>query len=276
MAPLLPRMHVFEIDDQSWYDTVPPPLFPSPSPRGQRASEGRGRAPFPPLPPRKKPLANTHTLSLFLLPPRRFPPFLRAHVQNALSIVWTTALPLSSSPATLAARILQHHLPAYASHTYIDFCAGGGGPTPEIERVLNAGLRRRRVGDATFVMTDLHPNVESWRRCCAGRPSLAFEPRSVDARDGGDVVRKWVDKGRAEGRWPVGAPGARDGARVCRLFNLAFHHFDDALAGDIVKDTVETSHAFAYVALPFSSPPFFPLSLVSLLTAQGPSRLQNL
>ncbi|CAI4215457.1 unnamed protein product [Parascedosporium putredinis] len=159
-------------------------------------------------------------------------PFLRAHVQNALSIVWTTALPLSSSPATLAARILQHHLPAYASHTYIDFCAGGGGPTPEIERVLNAGLRRRRVGDATFVMTDLHPN-----------------PRSVDARDGGDVVRKWVDKGRAEGRWPVGAPGARDGARVCRLFNLAFHHFDDALAGDIVKDTVETSHAFAIFEL---------------------------
>ncbi|PKS05050.1 hypothetical protein jhhlp_008417 [Lomentospora prolificans] len=139
----------------------------------------------------------------------------------------------------LAARVLQHHLPVYPSHTYIDFCAGGGGPTPEIERIVNDGLKRRGIDEAAFVMTDLHPNVESWRRCCIGRRTLAFEPESVDARDGGDVVRRWAGKGRR---------GSEEG-RVCRLFNLAFHHFDDGLAGDILRDTVETSHAFAIFEL---------------------------
>lgn len=165
---------------------------------------------------------------------KRFPPFLRYHVQNALTQTWTTALPFSTSPATHAASVLRAHLPAdLSTYTFIDFCAGAGGPTPAIERTVNDSLRAREGGDgddvkeATFVMTDLFPNVESWKRLVKGRRSLFFEEKSVDARDGGEVVRGWGE------------------GRTCRLFNLAFHHFDDQLAGDILRDTVQNSDAFA-------------------------------
>lgn len=76
-------------------------------------------------------------------------------------------------------------------------------------------------------MTDLFPNVASWKRLVKGRPSLFFEEGSVNASEGGEVVARW---GRE---------------RTCRLFNLAFHHFDDQLAGDILQDTVQNSDAFA-------------------------------
>lgn len=174
----------------------------------------------------------------------RFPQFLRTHIQNALTLTWTTPLPLSlsTSPARHAASVLRANLPAdVSSYTFLDFCAGAGGPTPEIERIVNDSPRARGGGDgdvdgdedgsgareAVFVMTDLFPNVESWKRLVRGRRSLFFEERSVDARDGGEVVGRW-----------------REG-RTCRLFNLAFHHFDDELAGEILKDTVQNSDAFA-------------------------------
>lgn len=41
----------------------------------------------------------------------------------------------------------------------------------------------------------------------------------------------------------------QDGKKVMRLFNLAFHHFDDDLARDILRDTVRTSHGFAIFEL---------------------------
>ena len=172
--------------------------------------------------------------------PKRFPAFLRSHIQNALTLTWTTSLPLSTAPATHAASVLRAQLPAPpASYTFIDFCAGAGGPTPAIERLVNDSLRGALDDDdddddapgegeeAAFVMTDLFPNVPSWKRLVRGRRSLFFEEASVDARDGGEVVARWAR------------------GRTCRLFNLAFHHFDDELAGDILADTVQNSDAFA-------------------------------
>lgn len=223
--PWLPRLQVYEIDDQTWYI---PPASPPSSLRP------------PPSSPHPKPRNSTNG-------DKRFPSFLRAHIQNALTLTWTTPLPLSRAPAVLAAEVLQSELPGdLSSYTFVDFCAGGGGPTPEIERVVNGSLRAREGRDdggvggagedggeeeareAVFVMTDLFPNVESWKRLVRGRKSLFFEEKSVDARDGGEVVKGWKGNGR-----------------VCRLFNLAFHHFDDELAGDILKDTLENSDAFA-------------------------------
>ncbi|KAH9890150.1 hypothetical protein F4778DRAFT_752785 [Xylariomycetidae sp. FL2044] len=91
MAPLLPRMHLFEIDDQPW-----------------------------------------------------FPSFLRAHVQKGLTHAWTIQVPLlqSSSAAAVEAAVLRRVLDRSVSeHTYIDFCAGAGGPTPYVEQALNRELR---------------------------------------------------------------------------------------------------------------------------------------
>lgn len=75
----------------------------------------------------------------------RFPPRLRACVQACLTRFWTQHLPFHAhSPAGLAARVLEEQLgDRLGQYTYVDFCAGAGGPTPIIERGVNEILRQR-------------------------------------------------------------------------------------------------------------------------------------
>ncbi|KAL2175015.1 uncharacterized protein P884DRAFT_279663 [Thermothelomyces heterothallicus CBS 202.75] len=183
-------------------------------------------------------------------------------MQAALTAAWTTHIPFlqTSSPAQLVARLLRTHLsPGLHSYTFIDFCAGGGGPTPSIERHLNGPITShqgpaesggaasdeqvsRRGGEGggggqeereeeekqplQFVLTDLHPHVDLWAKAAARSPNLSYVPNPVDAASvPRDLVRRY--------RGPEGTK------KVFRLFNLAFHHFDDALARRILRDTVE-------------------------------------
>ncbi|KAK5995201.1 hypothetical protein PT974_03599 [Cladobotryum mycophilum] len=181
MAPLVPRMHLFEIDDQPW-----------------------------------------------------FPPFLRARVQDALTASWTSKTPLQpQSAASLAASVLIRELGNdLSSYKFIDFCSGGGGPTPSIERVINAKLRERNEEPVDFVLTDLHPNVTAWDLVVRKSPNIMYHNDPVNAA-----------------KAPQELISRQDGKKVMRLFNLAFHHFDDPLASQILKDTVETSDGFAIFEL---------------------------
>ncbi|KAK8044622.1 hypothetical protein PG993_004646 [Apiospora rasikravindrae] len=235
MAPLIPRMHLFEIDDQPW-----------------------------------------------------FPSYLRSLVQEGLYHAWTTSLPIiqpQGSPASLVARTLQQVLGHrnVSRYTYIDFCAGAGGPTPVIEKALNASLAKQQketenggggsggapdshsdpksshsyanvastsagkqssssTGDSddsttiapvNFVMTDLHPHPKAWAASASKSQNLTYEPESVDASNAPAAL---IDRYRQ-------ADKNQPGGLIFRLFNLAFHHFDDGLARAILKNTVETSDA---------------------------------
>jgi hypothetical protein len=191
---------------------------------------------------------------------------------------WTIHLPIiqSCSPATLAATVLQRVLGAStSSYTFIDFCAGAGGPTPFIERALNASLKQQSSSSATsasstdaasdktpsyatvtakasqqqqqlqngvhpapktvdFVLTDLHPHPESWSAIAKRSAHITYEPESVDASNAPPSL---VGRYKAAGK------------KVFRLYNLAFHHFDDPLARAILKNTVETSDGFGIFEL---------------------------
>ena len=164
----------------------------------------------------------------------------------------------TGSPASLAARVLASQLgPRVRSYVYIDFCAGAGGPTPSIEKHLNGSLSSshppgppKSYADAAaagspptsestngghlepvkFVLTDLHPHPDDWAVAARESPNISYEPGSVDAADAPPEL---------VGRYK------KEGKKVMRLFSLAFHHFDDALARAILKNTVETSDAFA-------------------------------
>ncbi|RKK16558.1 hypothetical protein BFJ66_g5546 [Fusarium oxysporum f. sp. cepae] len=181
MAPLVPRFHLFEIDDQTW-----------------------------------------------------FPAFLRARVQDGLTRAWLSNTPLQSqSPASLSAQVLIKQLnTSLPDYTYIDFCAGGGGPTPSIARTVNAHLQSQESDPVRFILTDLHPNVEAWEQVAQKNPLLTYERNSVDAASAPEYLVK-----------------REDGTKPFRLFNLAFHHFDDDLAKDILRDTVETSEGLAIFEL---------------------------
>ncbi|KAH7259928.1 hypothetical protein B0J15DRAFT_511760 [Fusarium solani] len=181
MAPLIPRVHLFEIDDQPW-----------------------------------------------------FPPSLRVIVQAILTKTWSMNLPIPSrSPAQIAAsKLIQHLDSSLSSLRFVDFCAGAGGPSPLIERQVNTYLRNSNREEVDFVLTDIHPNIDAWARIASQSPRITYDSQSVDAS-----------------RVPKRLTQSKDGRDVFRLFNLAFHHFDDDLARRILKDAVERKQGFAIFEL---------------------------
>ena len=178
----------------------------------------------------------------------RFPPWFRGRVQAALTRAWVMRVPVvqSASPASLVAGILKKEVLEKASQMstrkpqkpwiMIDFCAGGGGPTPSIEAILNADTSES--APTKFVLTDLHPHVDDWARAAAASPHVRYAAQPVDAA-AADPALILKEAYSVSG----------DAARVMRLFNLAFHHFDDPLAKAILKNTVETSDGFGIFEL---------------------------
>lgn len=65
-------------------------------------------------------------------------------MQAALTETWVMAMPPLQpiSPANHVSRILEAELgeAQLSDYVFVDFCAGGGGPTPSIERYLNEGV----------------------------------------------------------------------------------------------------------------------------------------
>jgi hypothetical protein len=135
----------------------------------------------------------------------------------------------------------------------VDFCAGAGGPTPFIEKDLNAQLASRNSSsllpgtaktngltprsprngypnDAAvkFVLTDLHPHIPDWTEASKRSENLSFVVDPVDASNA-----------------PIDLVG-QDGKKIFRLYNLAFHHFDNDLGKAILRNTVETADGFGY------------------------------
>ena len=114
-----------------------------------------------------------------------------------------------------------------------------------IEQALNADLldtpsrtNSKSYGEAAaspspavdFVLTDLHPHTRSWERHSANSAHIAYEANSVDSSNAPPgLIRKYTEDGSN---------------KVFRMFNLAFHHFDDDLARAILKDTLSNSDAF--------------------------------
>jgi hypothetical protein len=169
--------------------------------------------------------------------------------------MWTFKVPLlqKRSPAELVAGTLYTVLGSSISqYTYVDFCAGAGGPTPFIEQDLNKKIMaqppktpttpRGRVTrsnpgangtseneEVKFYLTDLHPHIPEWTEAAKKSRNLEFVARSVDAAN---APKDMIDS---------------EGKKIFRLFNLAFHHFEDDLAKAILRNTIETADGFAYV-----------------------------
>lgn len=148
---------------------------------------------------------------------------------------WNMSLPFFQvlSPARVVAQLLIRELGSSLSqYTFVDFCAGAGGPTPSIEREVNGHLRSKNEKPVDFVLTDIHPNVASWDNFAKKNDHITYVAESVDAS-----------------KAPPSLTERGDGKKLMRLFNLAFHHFDDNLATDIFRDAIKTNQAFAIFEL---------------------------
>lgn len=129
----------------------------------------------------------------------------------------------------------------------IDFCSGGGGPTPYIEKHVNR--QRRRSGKPTipFQLSDLYPNIDAWMYHAAHSESLTFIPQAVDATNPPFAAISYTTPGDKEAAAQQGF--VHDGRKVLRLFCLSFHHFDDEGARRVIKSSLETSDALVIIEL---------------------------
>ncbi|KAF3202711.1 hypothetical protein TWF679_010673 [Orbilia oligospora] len=193
-----PRLHLFEIDDQTW-----------------------------------------------------FPQYLRGKIQECLTFCWSVSFPfLRSGPSASSslARVLRKELgSSLSSYTFIDFCAGAGGPTPIVEKHLNNQLVKEGLEPVDFVLTDLYPNPEAWKRIQEQSPAFRYLAQPVDA---GKAPRKEILLG---GNVVAG----KKEKKVFRMFNLAFHHFDDDGAKRILKDAVNGSDAIGIFEIQSRTPAGF-------------------
>lgn len=171
-------------------------------------------------------------------------------VQSCLALAWRFRVPVlqKEAPAKHAAKLLINQLgSSVTDYTYVDFCAGAGGPTPWIERDLNRMLATQRQSNSDpkiitrdmalgeedgvkFVLTDLYPHIPEWERAAAKSKNISFVPKAVDATNAPADLLHGIEGGDK---------------KVFRMFNLAFHHFDDDLAKLILKNTLETADGFA-------------------------------
>lgn len=156
-------------------------------------------------------------------------------MQDYLTLGWINKFPIiqPTCPAALVARILSSVLgPRVSEYVYVDFASGAGGPTPYIEGFLNTELREKGEGDVKFVLTDISPHVAAWTAIAKKSENISYVGQSVDATNAPSTETLLKD-----------VPGAKN-KRVMRLFSLAFHHFDDDLAADVLENTTQTSDGF--------------------------------
>jgi len=111
-----------------------------------------------------------------------------------------------------------------AEYTFVDSCAGAGGPTPHFEKYINSQLKASGHTPISFILTDWAPYVQAWQSLAEQSANISYIEKPIDAAK---AVR-------------VAEPGKRE----CRIFNLCFHHFDDSTAEEVLRSAVESTDAF--------------------------------
>jgi len=129
----------------------------------------------------------------------------------------------------------------------VDFCSGSGGPVPTIERLVNAHRASNRKPPVTFQLSDLYPDIDSWIEASSHSANLSFLPQPVNATSPPIAAVSAGSAAFADST--AAAQGFDNDARVFRLFCLAFHYFDDAMARQVLTSSFQTANGFAILEL---------------------------
>ena len=155
------------------------------------------------------------------------PSWLRESSHSSLAQMWKTQWSKKGSPASQACDLIFENLDDVTNFTFVDACAGTGGPTPLVEARLNQALRSQGEAPAPFILTDLYPDLNAWNSIVRKSENISYIEEPVDAT-----------KARR-----LAAPGRKE----CRTFNLCFHHFDDPAAKAVLRSAVQEADALMYV-----------------------------
>lgn len=193
------------------------------------------------------------------------------------------------SPASIVAKILADELGDHVSdYVFVDYCAGGGGPTTFIERYLNS-LRNTQDGDVNATTTghggakahSVNGVVTRSKSNPNGNSNGPTSPKAASAPQSQPIHFVLTDLHPHIPNWSLAAaaspqihyaPRSVDASasppdllstvepplppsttssppRTFRTFNLAFHHLPTPLATSVLADTLTTSSGFAIIEL---------------------------
>ncbi|KAI4242319.1 MAG: hypothetical protein L6R40_004048 [Gallowayella cf. fulva] len=141
--------------------------------------------------------------------------------------MWRTSNSSNGSPSTQACDLLLQALggPEEATRfTFIDACAGAGGPTPLLESTMNARLAASGCQPVNFILTDLWPDIKAWKKITKKSEHITYIDEPIDATKPRTL--------------------AKPGTKECRIFNLCFHHFDNGAAEKVLATAVQSTDAF--------------------------------
>ena len=89
---------------------------------------------------------------------------------------------------------------------------------------MNQQLKSAGLDSVRFVLTDLWPDIKAWKTITSMSENISYIAQPTDATKGVRLV----------------APERKE----CRMFNLSFHHFDDAPAEKVLTSAVDSADAF--------------------------------
>ncbi|CED83135.1 chalcone synthase [Phaffia rhodozyma] len=174
---------------------------------------------------------------------------IREGVQKILTMLWITNFwPIQTrAPSECAAEVLGEVVQELGGQKVrvVDFCSGGGGPMKKIEAALNAHREAQSLRPVPFLCTDLFPPspLPSFTS-----DQISYHPNPVDATQ------------------PPASLVSDLGTHI-RTFCLAFHHFNEELALQVIKDAMIAGDAvciFELQKVDFAS--FVFITLIAPLT----------
>lgn len=96
----------------------------------------------------------------------------------------------------------------------------------------------------SFELSDIKPHIDAWMRSAAKSAHLTFVPQAVDATNPPIAVTSASTLNGSSSGSLIGPD-----SRIFRLYCLAFHHFDDEMAAEVLRSSMNTSDGFAILEL---------------------------
>ncbi|KAL8829457.1 MAG: hypothetical protein Q9170_006165, partial [Blastenia crenularia] len=235
MALPIPRIHFYEIDDQSWF-----PSF----------------------------LREKVQAVLTLLWTKHFPPF---QSSSPASLVVKTLQSLlgpsikdytfidfcsgAGGPTPFFEREVNNALELEAIEKYHAKQAARSSDSSKMRKDVNTpssdenGHLTTTTSDnnnsdpsVDFILTDIHPHIPSWRLACSKSPRLHYIPTPINACSTPPNLLSLTQK-------PSSQTQPLPERKPFHLFSLAFHHFPNPPARSQLKNTLQHSSGFAIFEL---------------------------
>ncbi|KAL8753482.1 MAG: hypothetical protein Q9184_005409 [Pyrenodesmia sp. 2 TL-2023] len=224
MAVPLPRIHFYEIDDQSWFPSIL-------REKVQACLTLLWTQRFPPFQTRSPASLIAHTLRTLLGPT----------IKDYIFIDFASG---AGGPTPQFEREVNKTLALESIEKYHQKQNSRSTTTrrrKDVNTPANGQTSHDEADDndsVDFILTDLFPHIPSWKLACSTSPHLHYIPQPIDACSTPPNLISLVS-----------SPQPLPPRKPFHLFSLAFHHFPDPLARAVLRNTLATSSGFAIFEL---------------------------